>query len=268
MPNLKNYGTNDNPIWMCDPPLTASASTTTPYNRYDQGMVSAANMIADIQETLTDGTVGNTAFFGTGVTGTEGDISYAVEGSKAHDTYLNTSSFNFYTAKSANTWNYLGNLKGSNGTNGTNGTDGVGVASATVNASGHLILTMTNSTTIDAGEVKGADGAAGVGSGWTVSTDSTSGSVSYELANGAYKVFTDSAVSSVTLTSGLSNTGDTCCVEFSSPSTATTYTKPTGCKHFGDDCDSSGDFTPAASTTYLLTFLKTYGGLKCFAKSM
>ena len=137
-----------------------------------------------------------------------------------------------------------------------------------MNGSGHLILTMTNSTTIDAGEVKGADGAAGVGSGWTVSTDSTSGSVSYTLAHGYYKALTNAAVSALTLTNGLGNTGDTCVVEFSSPSTATTYTKPTGCKHFGDDCDSSGDFTPAASTTYLLTFLKTYGGLKCFVKSM
>ena len=268
MPNLKNYGTNDYPIWMCDPPLTANASTTTPYNRYDQGMVSAANMIAAIKDLITGGTIGNTMFFGTAVSGTEGDISVTVSGSKANDTYFNTSSFNFYKAVEENTWNYLGNLKGPNGTNGTNGTDGVGVSSATVNASGHLILTLTNTNTIDAGEVKGADGSPGAGSGWTVATDSTSGSVSYELTHGAYKVFTDSAVSSVTLTSGLSNTGDTCCVEFSSPSTASSYIKPTGCKHFGDDCDSSGDFTPAASTTYLLTFLKTYGGLKCFVKSM
>lgn len=265
MPNLKNYGTVDNPIWMCDPPLTADASTTTPYNRYDQGMVSAANMIAAIKALITGGTIGNTMFFGTAVSGTEGDISVTVTGSKANDTYFNTSSFNFYKAVAANTWNYLGNCKGPAG---TDGDDGIGISSATVNASGHLILTLTSGSDVDAGEVKGADGTDGVGSGWTVSTDSTSGSVSYALANGAYKVFTDSAVSAVTLTSGLSNTGDTCCVEFSSLSTASTYTKPTGCKHFGDDCDSSGDFTPAASTTYLLTFLKTYGGLKCFVKSM
>ena len=265
MPNLKNYGTNDYPIWMCDPPLTANASTTTPYNRYDQGMVSAANMIEDIKDLITGGTIGNTMFFGTAVSGTEGDISVTVSGSKANDTYFNTSSFNFYKAVAENTWNYVGNLRGPSGSNGTNG---VGISSATVNASGHLILTLTSGSDVDAGEVKGTDGTDGVGSGWTVSTDSTSGSVSYELANGAYKVFTDSAVSAVTLTSGLSNTGDTCCVEFSSPSTASTYTKPTGCKHFGDDCDSSGDFTPASSTTYLLTFLKTYGGLKCFVKSM
>ena len=82
MPNLKNYGTNDYPIWMCDPPLTANASTTTPYNRYDQGMVSAANMIEDIKDLITGGTIGNTMFFGTAVSGTEGDISVTVSGSK------------------------------------------------------------------------------------------------------------------------------------------------------------------------------------------
>ena len=263
MPNLKNYGTNDNPIWMCDPPLTASASTTTPYNRYDQGMVSAANMIADIQETLTDGTVGNTAFFGTGVTGTEGDISYTVEGSKAHDTYLNTSSFNFYTAKAANTWNYLGNLKGTNGTNGTNG---VGVSSATVNGSGHLILTMTDSSTIDAGEVKGAPGADGAGSGWTDSTDSSSGSVSVTLANGSYFILTSASVSALTVSDGFSAVGDTATLEFSSPSTAATYSAPTGAKHYGDDC-SGGDFTPAANVTYKLVYEKWNAGLTAYVKA-
>ena len=259
MANLKNYGTNIYPVIALDPAASADTSTPTPYLRYEQALVSLSAMIANLQSLLTGGTVGNTAFFGTGVTGTEGDISYNVTGSKEHDTYLNTSSFNFYTAKAANVWNYLGNLRGP---------AGAGITAIEINSSGHLVVTIGNGSPTDLGKVVGDSGNPGAGSGWTVATDSTSGSVSYELSHGAYKVFTDSAVSAVTLTSGLSNTGDTCCVEFSSPSTASTYTKPTGCKHFGDDCDSSGDFTPAASTTYLLTFLKTYGGLKCFVKSM
>lgn len=54
---------------------------------------------------------------------------------------------------------------------GSQGPPGVGIASATVNSSGHLILTKTDSSTIDAGLVvgpagaTGATGAAGAGSG-------------------------------------------------------------------------------------------------------
>lgn len=40
-----------------------------------------------------------------------------------------------------------------NGNDGTDGTDGVGITTATVNATQHLILTLTNSTSIDAGSV-------------------------------------------------------------------------------------------------------------------
>lgn len=47
------------------------------------------------------------------------------------------------------------------GGSGTPGEDGVGVTSATVNASGHLIVTLSDGTSIDAGLVKGADGATG-----------------------------------------------------------------------------------------------------------
>ena len=246
MATLKNYGTNEYPVIALDPAASADTSTTTPYLRYEQALANLAIQVKALQGLISGGTVGSFPHFGTGVTGTSGDISYTVEGSKKGDTYYNTSTGNYYVAKTADVWNYLGNLKGPQGDPGQDGEDGTDG---------------TNGT-------NGTNGTDGVGSGWTVSTDSTSGSVSYELANGAYKVFTNSAVSALTLTSGLSNTGDTCVVEFSSPSTATTYTKPTGCKHFGDDCDSSGDFTPASSTTYLLTFLKTYGGLKCFVKSM
>lgn len=57
-------------------------------------------------------------------------------------------------------------LKGENGTdgsNGTNGLDGVGIKNATINDEGHLILTLTDGSTLDAGIVKGADGAEGGG---------------------------------------------------------------------------------------------------------
>lgn len=53
---------------------------------------------------------------------------------------------------------------GSVGPAGTNGTNGVGISSATVNGSGHLIITKTDSSTVDAGSVigpKGDQGATG-----------------------------------------------------------------------------------------------------------
>jgi len=257
MPNLKNYGTAENPIWMTDPPQQADGTTTTPYNRYDQAHVSEANMIKDIQETLSDGTIGNTTFFGTGVTGTEGDISYTVSGSKANDQYLNTSSFNLYKAKAANVWNYLGNCRGP---------AGVGVTAVEIDASGHLLLTIGSGSPTDLGKVVGDPGEDGAGSGWTGSTDSSSTSCSWTLANGTYKYFSNSAVSSLTITDGLSNLGDVATVEFTSPSTAATYSAPSGSKHYGDDC-SDGAFTPAASTTYKLVFEKWGAGLTCYVKA-
>lgn len=50
---------------------------------------------------------------------------------------------------------------GSNGTNGAAGTNGRGVTSTTINGSGHLIVTLTDSSTVDAGVAVGATGATG-----------------------------------------------------------------------------------------------------------
>lgn len=202
------------------------------------------------------GTDGTLIFTGTAVTGTSGSISAVVAGSKEGSLYINTSTNNFYRASAVNTWNYVCTF-------GRNGADGVGVSNATVNSSGHLILTMTDSSTIDAGAVIGP---AGAGSGWTVSADSSSGSRSVSLANGYYFNLTSASVSSLTISDGLSNIGDTATVEFTSPSTAATYSAPSGSKHYGDDC-SDGAFTPAASTTYKLVFEKWGAGLTCYVKA-
>ena len=240
MATLKNYGTNDYPVIALDPAATADTSTTTPYLRYEQALANLATMVTALQTLISGGTVGSKVHFGTGLTGTSGDISYEVEGSKKGDTYLNTSIFNYYIAKAANTWNYLGKLKGPQGDPGKDG---------------------------DPGE-DGDDGTDGVGSGWDVSTDTSSTSCSFALTHGSYKYFSNSAITALTITSSLSNIGDICRVEFTSPSTATTYTKPTGCRHFGDDCDSSADFTPATNTPYSLTYELCGNGLKCYVKSL
>lgn len=73
----------------------------------------------------TNGTNGTSAvwFTGTAVTGTSTSAkTFSVSGSKAGDMYLNTSTYNVYKATAANSWVYVGNIKGKDGTNGTNAT--------------------------------------------------------------------------------------------------------------------------------------------------
>lgn len=88
---------------------------------------------------------------------------------------------------------------GTNGTNGTNGADGVSVTNATINASGHLIITLSNTNTIDAGLVSsgggsggGTAGADGVGI-QSITKTSTNGLVdtyTITLTNGGTYTFT------------------------------------------------------------------------------
>ena len=88
-------------------------------------------------------------------------------------------------------WVELGNVKGDkgdkgetgadgtpgqNGTNGTDGKDGLGVKSVEINAEGHLIITYTDDTTKDLGNVMGTDGTNGTnGSNGTNGTDGVDG---------------------------------------------------------------------------------------------
>lgn len=56
-------------------------------------------------------------------------------------------------------WSSRGNLKGPKGDTGDSGAAGVGIADADVNGSGDLIVTLTDTTQVNAGHVKGGDGA-------------------------------------------------------------------------------------------------------------
>jgi hypothetical protein len=72
---------------------------------------------------------------------------------------------------------------------GEDGVDGVGIQSATVNGSGHLIITLTNSVIIDAGLVKGTNGTNGTnGVNGTNGTNGTNGADNISLL---YKNLTD-----------------------------------------------------------------------------
>jgi hypothetical protein len=89
-------------------------------------------------------------------------------------------------------------VKGDVGAIGPKGADGVGVTTSTVNASGHLILTLSNGTTVDAGIVTGATGPAGtagaVGPQGATGVAGESASVvhvvSFNTTTGSFKVDT------------------------------------------------------------------------------
>ena len=77
-----------------------------------------------------------TWFTGTAVTGTSTTaVKVSVTGSKAGDMYLNTSTYNVYSATAANSWVYKCNIKGAKGSAGSSGTSaGFGTPTATVDA--------------------------------------------------------------------------------------------------------------------------------------
>lgn len=58
-------------------------------------------------------------------------------------------------------WTDVGPIKGETGSTGPAGADGVSVTGASINGSGHLIITLSAGGPIDAGVAKGADGATG-----------------------------------------------------------------------------------------------------------
>ena len=167
---------------------------------------------------------------GGGSGGTGGGTGVSVTGAEIDAsghlilTLSDTSTIDAGTAKGANgvtfvpavssagvlSWTNDGNLtnpapvtikgaNGANGTNGTNGTDGVSVTNATINASGHLILTLSNSNTIDAGLVSSGGGSGGGSAGadgvgiQSITKTSTSGLVdtyTITLTNGGTYTFT------------------------------------------------------------------------------
>ncbi|MCQ2464675.1 MAG: collagen-like protein [Oscillospiraceae bacterium] len=123
-----------------------------------------------------NGTNGTSAvwFTGTAVTGTASSITVTVSGSKAGDMYLNTSTWNVYSATAANTWKYACNIRGaagqngSNGTNGKDGTNGVSVSkveqTTTSSADGGtnvVTVTLSNGTSSTFNVKNGSKGSKG-----------------------------------------------------------------------------------------------------------
>ena len=105
--------------------------------------------------TYTDGT--SSAFYVTdGSDGANGAAGRGITTVAKTSTAANVDTYTItYSDGTTSTFNVS---NGVNGTNGTNGEDGVSVTSATVNAQGHLIISLSSGSPIDAGEVQGKDG--------------------------------------------------------------------------------------------------------------
>ena len=114
---------------------------------------------------------GSSWFSGTGITGTftEGTLfqSSGVDNAIVGDMYMNTSTSNVYTCVTEGTpnvakWSYIGSIKGMKGDQGVQGEQGiqgiqglqgVSITNVEINEENHLILTLSDSTIIDAGEI-------------------------------------------------------------------------------------------------------------------
>ena len=75
---------------------------------------------------------------------------------------------------------------GADGQDGADGEDGVGIASVSVNASNHLIVTKTDGTTQDAGEIQGGGGTTVIANPTLVGTEDNL--TSLQVGNTKYKV--------------------------------------------------------------------------------
>lgn len=129
--------------------------------------------ITSIAKTSTEGLVdtytitlsnGNTSTFNVtngkdGTNGTDGNGIYSITKTSSSglvDTYTIT-----FDDGSETTFDVTNGKDGTNGTNGTDGApgaNGVSVTGLNINASGHLIVTLSNGNTVDAGEVPKSNG--------------------------------------------------------------------------------------------------------------
>ena len=115
-----------------------------------------------------------------------------------------------YSDNTTSTFTVTNGEAGTNGSNGSNGTNGTSITDATIDNDGHLILTLSDDSTIDAGVVKGANGSNG-----TNGTNGTDGrgitSIEKTSTSGLIDTYTitysDSTTSTFTVTNGENGTG-------------------------------------------------------------
>ncbi|MBG0839010.1 hypothetical protein [Ectopseudomonas toyotomiensis] len=99
---------------------------------------------------------------------------------------------------------WLEALAGADGTNGTDGADGLSITGATIDVNGHLLLTLSNSTVLDAGYVVGPAGEDGVdGTDGTNGTDGRGiASMAIDGSNHLIITYTDSTTEDAGLIPG------------------------------------------------------------------
>jgi hypothetical protein len=152
-----NYGNSNVALYLSDNSYATQTYVTTQINTLTAGAPAALNTLAEIANALnnSNSTLATVAF-----TGNHSSLSNRPTMSLASNTYL------LYDGSNVNLSSVIGQQ-------GIQGNTGVSVASGTVNGSGNLILTLSNASTVDVGNVRGTNGTNGA-NGISVSNASIS----------------------------------------------------------------------------------------------
>ena len=140
-----NYGNSNVALYLSDNSYATQTYVTTQINTLTAGAPAALNTLAEIANALnnSNSTLATVAF-----TGNHSSLSNRPTMSLASNTYL------LYDDSNVNLSSVIGQQ-------GIQGNTGVSVASGTVNGSGNLILTLSNASTVDVGNVRGTNGTNG-----------------------------------------------------------------------------------------------------------
>ena len=140
-----NYGNSNVALYLSDNSYATQTYVTTQINTLTAGAPAALNTLAEIANALnnSNSTLATVAF-----TGNHSSLSNRPTMSLASNTYL------LYDGSNVNLSSVIGQQ-------GIQGNTGVSVASGTVNGSGNLILTLSNASTVDVGNVRGTNGTNG-----------------------------------------------------------------------------------------------------------
>jgi hypothetical protein len=153
-----NYGNSNVALYLSDNSYATQTYVTTQINTLTAGAPAALNTLAEIANALnnSNSTLATVAF-----TGNHSSLSNRPTMSLASNTYL------LYDGSNVNLSSVIGQQ-------GIQGNTGVSVASGTVNGSGNLILTLSNASTVDVGNVRGTNGTNGTNGANGVSVSNAS----------------------------------------------------------------------------------------------
>ena len=153
-----NYGNSNVATYLSDNSYATQSYVTTQIDALTTGAPAALNTLAEIAQALnnSNATLATVAF-----TGNHSSLTNRPSMSLASNTYL------LYDGSNVNLTNVIGQQ-------GIQGNIGVSVSSGTVNGSGNLILTLSNTSTVDVGNVRGTNGTNGTNGANGVSVSNAS----------------------------------------------------------------------------------------------